>query len=130
MVEKQLLWDNMTSFVLAIGDENVCLCGDFNSVRSVEERKSRNMVFRQMDADMFNKFIEDSFLVDMLICGRIFTWYRGDGYSVSLLDRFLLSDNWCSMWPHCDQVALQRGLSNHVPLVLHVCARDFQVSIH
>ena len=98
----------------------MCLCSDFNSVRSVEERKSRNLVFRQLDADMFNEFIEDIFLVDLPIYGRLLTWYRGDGYSISRLDRFLMSDNWCSVWPNCVQVAPQRGLSDHVPLVLHV----------
>lgn len=34
------------------------------------------------------------FLVDFPIYGRLFTWYRGYGYSMSRLDRFLLSDNW------------------------------------
>jgi len=120
MAAKQILWDNLTSFVLANGNENVCLCGDFNLVRSDGERKSRTLVFRQMDADKFNKFIEDSFLVDMPICGGLFTWYQGDEYSMSRLDRFLLSNNWCFVRPNCVQVALLRGLSDHVPLVLHV----------
>ena len=56
--------------------------------------------------------------MDLPICGRLFTWYRGDGLSMSRLDRFLLSVNWCSVWPNCTQVANQRGLSDHVPLVL------------
>lgn len=40
-----------------------------------------------MIQDVFNNFIEDSFLVDSPICGRLFTWYHGDGYSMSRLDR-------------------------------------------
>jgi len=36
------------------------------------------------------------------------------------LDRFLLSSKWCEMWPTCIQVAYQQGISDHVPLVLHV----------
>jgi hypothetical protein len=39
---------------------------------------------------------------------------------MSRLDRFLLSVNWCSVWPNSVQVANQRGLSDHVPLVLSV----------
>lgn len=38
---------------------------------------------------------------------------------MSRLDRFLLSDKWCDVWPNCIQVAYQRGLSDHVPLILH-----------
>lgn len=86
----------------------------------MEERKSRGSSFRQHDADIFNKFIDDSFLVDFPICGRLFTWYRGDGYSMSKLDRFLLSDNCYSTWPNCIQIALQSGLSDHVHMVLRV----------
>lgn len=39
---------------------------------------------------------------------------------MSRLDRFLLSTNWCEAWPNCIQVAYQRGLSDHVSLMLHV----------
>ena len=39
---------------------------------------------------------------------------------MSRLDRFLLSNKWCEIWPHCIHVAYQRGLSDHVPLMLHV----------
>jgi len=45
--------------------------------------------------------LEDGSLLDLPICGRLFTWYRGDGVSMSRLDRFLLSDNWCNVWPNC-----------------------------
>jgi hypothetical protein len=73
-----------------------------------------------VDADCFNKFIDDSCLIDLPICGRLFTWYRGDGVSMSRLDGLLLSEKWSSVWPNCIQVAHQRGLSDHVPLMLHV----------
>ena len=39
---------------------------------------------------------------------------------MSRLDRFLLSNKWCDKWPNCIQVAYQRSLSDHVPLLLHV----------
>jgi len=80
---------------------DVCVCGDFNSVRSEEERRGRSVVFRQVDADNFNNFIDSSFLIDLPICGRLFTWYRGDGVSMSRLDRFLVSSKWCESWPNC-----------------------------
>ena len=117
---KQTLWDRLHSISLLHADINMCICGDFNSIRSAEERKSRGTVLRQHDVDIFNNFIEDSSLVDLPVCGRLFTWYRGDGHSMSRLDRFLLNDVWCMTWPNCTQIALQRGLSDHVPLVLRV----------
>jgi hypothetical protein len=40
--------------------------------------------------------------------------------SMSRLDRFLVSVKWCEAWPNCIQVAHQRGLSDHVPLVLFI----------
>ena len=75
-------------------------------------------MFRQHDTDIFNTFIIDSLLVGLPICGRLFTWFCGDGHSMSRLDKFLLSPNWCSVWPNSIQVPHQRGLSDHVPLAL------------
>jgi len=124
-VGKQLLWERLLLFAQNNTTANLCICGDFNSVRSMEERKGRGTVFRQNDTDIFNRFIDDSLLVDLPICGRLFTWYRGDGYVMSRLDRFLLSVNWCSAWPNCIQVAHQRGLSDHVPLVVSMAADNW-----
>ncbi|KEH34757.1 hypothetical protein MTR_3g068195 [Medicago truncatula] len=86
----------------------------------MEERRDRGVSSRHDDCNIFNKFIEDGRLVDLPICGRLFTWYRGDGFTMSRLDRYLLSENWCSTSPNCIQVANQRGLSDHVPFVLTV----------
>jgi hypothetical protein len=77
---------DLLNFVINNNDANLCLCGDFNSIRSTEERRGRGSFTRQHDSDIFNKFIDEAFLVDMSICGRLFTWYRGDGFSMSRLD--------------------------------------------
>jgi exonuclease III len=120
MLGKQMLWDQLLHLVQTNCNANLCLCGDFNSVRSIEERRGRGSTLRQHDMVIFYKFIDDGLLVDLPICGRLFTWYRVDGHSMSRLDRYLLSVNWCSTWPNFFQVANQRGLSDHVPLVLSV----------
>jgi len=117
---KRLLWGNLLLHVQNNIDASLCVCGHFNSVRSAAERKGRPTVFRHSDAEVFNSFIHESLLIDLPICGRLFTWYRGDGVSMSRIDRFLLSSKWCDTWPHCIQVAYQRGLSDHVPVMLHV----------
>ncbi|GAU21183.1 hypothetical protein TSUD_11000 [Trifolium subterraneum] len=113
---KQLLWDRLGARLLN-SDVSWCVCGDFNSIRSDEERKGRGGV---VNFASFNSFIEDAALSDLPLCGRQFTWYRGDGVSMSRLDRFLLSEVWCQNWPNCFQLALPRGLSDHCPIVLSV----------
>jgi len=56
--------------------------------------------------------------VDLPLRGRRYTWYRGDGKSISRLNRFLLSERWCLTWPNCFQLASARGLSDHCLLQL------------
>jgi len=119
-VAKKELCERLVPVIISKNDSCLCVCGDFNSIRSRDERKGRGMVFKQVEADIFIKFIDDSLLIDFPLCVRLYTWYRGDGVSMSRLDHFLLSDNWCEAWPNCFQVAYQRGLSDHVPLMLHV----------
>jgi hypothetical protein len=59
-------------------------------------------------------------MVDLPLCGRRYTWFKGDGTSMSRIDRFLLSEEWCLQWPNCIQVALLRGLSDHFSVQLSV----------
>jgi len=59
-------------------------------------------------------------LADLPLSGRNFTWFKGDGKSMSRIDRFLLSKDWCLVWPNCVQVAQLRGLFDHSPLILSV----------
>lgn len=54
------------------------------------------------------------------LCGRHYTWFKGDGTSMSRIDRYLLSEEWCLRWSNCFQVALLRGLSDHCPLQLSI----------
>jgi len=69
-VAKQALWDVLLPIIVNNNDVCVCVCvcvcGDFNFVRTSEEKRGRSTVFRQADADLFNKFIEDNFLIDLL----------------------------------------------------------------
>ena len=36
---KEILWVRLSEFILNIGDANLCICGDFNSVRTANERR-------------------------------------------------------------------------------------------
>ncbi|PNX64282.1 cysteine-rich receptor-like protein kinase, partial [Trifolium pratense] len=79
---------------LALERSRVCVCGDFNAVRSVDELRSAIDGYRPSDHIPFNRFIDDNSLIDLPLCGRKFTWFKGDGRSMSRLDIFLLPGEW------------------------------------
>jgi hypothetical protein len=101
-----------------LGGKRVCVCRDFNAVRFADERRSSRIGSHPLDHISFGRFIDDTFLIDLPLNGRKFTWYKGDGFTMSRLDRFLLSEEWCLSWPNCTQTAQLRGLSDHCPLIL------------
>ncbi|XP_024632905.1 uncharacterized protein [Medicago truncatula] len=119
-IDKQVLWDSLTTRIQGLLGKKVCVCGDFNAVRCREERRPVSTSGGVVDFGPFNHFIVENALVDLPLCGRNFTWFRGDGKSMSRIDRFLLSEDWCLVWPNCVQVAHLRGLSDHSPLLLSV----------
>lgn len=59
-----------------------------------------------------------------------FTWFRGDCSSMSRLDIFLLSKEWCVRWPHMIQQALIRGLSYHFPILLLIDEENWVPRLH
>lgn len=67
-----------------------------------------------------NQFIDGNLLVDLPLRGRSYTWFWGDGRSMSRIDWFLLFESWCLTWPNCFHMALARGLSDHCLLELSV----------
>ncbi|CAJ2635027.1 unnamed protein product [Trifolium pratense] len=122
---KQGLWEYFSVRLVSLVGKNVCVCGDFNAVKHIDERRSVREGHRVSDHIPFNRFIEDNSLIDLPLIGRKFTWFKGDGVSMSRLDRFLLSEEWCLSWPNCKQVAKLRGLSDHCPLVLSANEEDW-----
>ena len=122
---QQVLWNVLSSRIEALAGQNVCVCGDFNAIRSAEERRSVSSALHQAGIDSFDVFVVNNNLVDLPLRGRTYTWYRGDGRSLSRIDRFLLSENWCLSWPNCIQLAVSRGMSDHCPLVLSVDTKNW-----
>ena len=117
---KQALWESLSARLQLLSGANVCLCGDFNAVRNVEERWSKRGNSAVYDVTHLSSFIDDNGLLNLPLCGRRYTWFKGDGSAMSRLDRVLLSEEWCLRWPNCRQVALLRGLSDHCLLQLSV----------
>jgi exonuclease III len=92
---KQGLWDSLAARLQTLVGKRVCVCGDFNAVRTLDERRSSRSGSRPLDHMSFNRFIDETYLIDLPLCGRRFTWFKGDDITMSQLDRFLLSEEWC-----------------------------------
>ncbi|GKV34650.1 hypothetical protein SLEP1_g43008 [Rubroshorea leprosula] len=112
---KRALWASLKNLISEIGG-NWCLMGDFNAVRNEQERKGGMSIRREMPE--FDDFIHECGLIDLPLIGRKFTWYQPNGASMSRLDRFLLSEEWCLNWDNVKQWGLNRSLSDHYPIVL------------
>lgn len=100
------LWD--------LGEVDVCLTQSIEHVLIIQGKFIKNgensvwpMCMRLVTVDpsvvdvSFNSFIEDNVLVGFPLCRRHFTWYCGNGRVMSKLDRFLMTEEWCVIWPNC-----------------------------
>ncbi|KAK8640383.1 hypothetical protein V6N13_008137 [Hibiscus sabdariffa] len=110
-----------------IGDD-VMLCfgmemplvigGDFNSIFSSRERLGGSA--RRSDiCRKFRNFLPQANLIDLGFEGPCFTWKRGS--LQQCLDRCVVNDAWCEVWPHSSVLHLACLGSDHIPVLL-VCA--------
>ncbi|XP_057444431.1 uncharacterized protein LOC130736645 [Lotus japonicus] len=120
--EKILQWGELTALRARLLSHLWCIVGDFNSVRSPEERIgiSSGPDSSRRDTDEFNGFINDMELLDLPLVGRKFTWFRPNGHAMSRLDRALVSSEWMEAWPNCFLHVQRRDVSDHCPLILKV----------
>ncbi|XP_074300076.1 uncharacterized protein LOC141631281 [Silene latifolia] len=99
----------------------VCL-GDFNCVRSLDERISNTAANLQALAD-FNYAITMAGLEDMVTHGFTFTWTnkQEDGERKWMkLDRVLINTEWAAVFSHSYADSLVAGVSDHSPLVVSI----------
>ncbi|GKV37223.1 hypothetical protein SLEP1_g45280 [Rubroshorea leprosula] len=115
LVGKRALWKELQCLVSS-RNGNWCLTGDFNAIRSIEERAG----CRGMSAEMreFEEFIHSADLIDLPLVGRKYTWYNSNGQYMSRIDRFLISEGWLSNWGDVKQWGLRRSVSDHCPVLL------------
>ncbi|KAJ9535890.1 LOW QUALITY PROTEIN: hypothetical protein OSB04_un000946 [Centaurea solstitialis] len=64
-------------------------------------------------------------LIELRNGGRKFSRYSKDGSKLSLLDRFLVTNNFFCKWSHSFVTILPRGLSDHCPLIMDTVAINF-----
>ncbi|GJV40039.1 RNA-directed DNA polymerase, eukaryota [Tanacetum coccineum] len=119
---RRVLWDYM-SILLSRWNGEAILTGDFNEVRTNDER--RGSWFNSYNARLFNHFISSSGLVDIKMEGYAFTWSHPSANKMSKLDRFLISDGIISLFPSITALCLDRHLSDHRPILLCEVKLDF-----
>ncbi|GJV91519.1 putative RNA-directed DNA polymerase, partial [Tanacetum coccineum] len=120
--EKANLWLKLSKVINSI-DAAWCIFGDFNEVRSREER--RNSGFNKRGAVNFNNFINGECLIDIPMGGKKFTRISDDGLKFSKIDRFLTNSLFCQNWVSLVVIAKERKLSDHCLLVLMDKIIDF-----
>ncbi|GJY96199.1 RNA-directed DNA polymerase, eukaryota, reverse transcriptase zinc-binding domain protein [Tanacetum coccineum] len=118
--EKRMLWEYL-NHVIDNWNGEVVIMGDFNEVRSREERYGTT--FNKQGADVFNSFISLGGLVDVLLEGCSFTWVHKSTSKMSKLDRFLISEGLIEARLNISAISLDRYLSDHRPILL----REFYV---
>jgi len=117
--EKRIVWDEISEIRKNHPIKLWCVAGDFNSIRSVGEKRGQNSnVNYSSEIRSFNKFIEDSSLVDIPLVGRKFTWYKPNGTVKSRIDRILVSLEWLEEWSGSKLYAEGRSVSDHCALIL------------
>ena len=95
------------------------LGGDFNSVRSDEEKIG--VVFNYPVMSQFSQFINDIGCMDIPLSGGRFTWCSNRlNPSYSRLDRFLISPEFMIVFQKLVQKASPRSLSDHNVVLLVV----------
>nr|GEU64134.1 putative RNA-directed DNA polymerase, eukaryota, reverse transcriptase zinc-binding domain protein [Tanacetum cinerariifolium] len=119
---RRILWDYLST-LLSRWNGEVIIMGDFNEVRSSDER--RGSYFNSFNARFFNNFISSSSLVDVKIEGYSFTWSHSSANKMSKLDRFLVSDGVISLFPSIPAFCLDRHLSDHRRILLCEVKLDF-----
>jgi exonuclease III len=70
---RQVLWNALSNLFMLHNESAWCVLGDFNVVRSSDERRGR-VDNSSGDFVSFNQFIDGNYLVDLPLCGRNFTW--------------------------------------------------------
>ncbi|GJZ27764.1 RNA-directed DNA polymerase, eukaryota [Tanacetum coccineum] len=119
---KMVLWDYLSILLNRwVGD--TIMMGDFNEVRSIDER--RGSIFNPNSARRFDQFISSSGLVDVKLEGYSFTWSHPSASKMSKLDRFLVSQGILLSFPSLTALCLDRHLSDHRPILLKEVHLDF-----
>ncbi|KAL8542077.1 hypothetical protein ACS0TY_003077 [Phlomoides rotata] len=118
--DQQRLWEDIQDWIIGQQEDLWCVCGDFNIVTNQSDRKGGNRLVFDKRSRNLCKFIENLELVDL----PKYTWYKENRTCCSRIDRFSISQKWCSLWPNLKQVGLKRTFSDHAPIFLKAIEKE------
>ncbi|KAJ0427646.1 putative RNA-directed DNA polymerase [Helianthus annuus] len=121
-VARRVLWEELVSLRNSRQGLWVFM-GDFNDVRSPEERFNSEYV--ASNAEAFNDFILAAALLEPNMGGARFTYMSDQGDKLSKLDRFLVCIGLVENWPTVAVQALDRAYTDHRPLLLTMVPSDY-----
>ncbi|KAL8556290.1 hypothetical protein ACS0TY_003927 [Phlomoides rotata] len=122
--DQHRLWEDIQVWITGQQDEMWCVCGDFNTFTNQSERKGGKRPVSDKRSINFCKFIVNSELIDLPLLRMKYNWYKYNGTCCSRIDRFLVSNNWCSLWHNLKQSGLKRTFSDHAPILLEASNQD------
>lgn len=95
LAQKSVFLEEIHNIKEWVGMEHWIIGGDFNLIRSLEEKKGAVRTISNISAS-FNKLIEELQLVDVRTTNRLFTWQNNRSearHITSRLDRFLVLES-------------------------------------
>lgn len=114
---RAVVWSEIAEFEK---EKNIplLLLGDFNEVLSPNDRGS--LLSSQSGMQDFHSFVQQLQLTEIPSSGK-YTWFRGN--SKSKLDRVFVNPEWIIHFPKLILSLLNRGISDHCPLLLKTHAK-------
>jgi hypothetical protein len=100
------------------------LCENFNAIRFKHEKSDHN--FQSRASARFNAFLDDYNLIEYELSNRKFTWSNERHFA--LLDRFLCSIQWDSLYNNNIVRDLAKYGSDHCPLMLQTNMANLNAS--
>nr|GEY02710.1 RNA-directed DNA polymerase, eukaryota [Tanacetum cinerariifolium] len=116
------LWGNMVEIINRWHGKVIAM-GDFNVVRYASERYGSS--FHSLNANEFNRFIANSHLIKISLCGYSFTWSDKHASKMSKLDRFLVSQGTLDLFLNLLGLILHRYISDHRSIILKESHVDY-----
>lgn len=103
-----------------------CLACDFNVVRCASKQDGTILQSVTREIAVFDEFMEELGLNDQLLAGRKYTWHRLDRTCMSIIDRFLLSDDWLSQWDDLTRWGLEWTVFDHCAILLKSTSKNWR----
>ncbi|XP_074277442.1 uncharacterized protein LOC141601077 [Silene latifolia] len=117
--ERESLWESIKGYSVYVAGPWL-VCGDFNSITSVDERIGGAAVIWAEIAPM-RSMMSGCNLHELKVTGSYYTWnnkHENDTKVYSRLDRVIVNDDWIISYPDSVALFLPEGLYDHCPCVI------------